>query len=164
MDIIGRIKQELNYVVFDEQSINYIYEAYLKKKEKYKCLTIGNDNVILYKSDNCKSWDGGAGFYYKSQDTEKYMKDIAALSLYLENTLVEILSVGNFATFINCNTFNNVSLLIGIGQASRMLHIFQDTSYRSLLKIFIHGDLCDEEYDEHIREFYESTAFNVTWI
>lgn len=40
MDIIGRIKQELNYDVFDSHSINYIYKAHLEKKEKYKCLTI----------------------------------------------------------------------------------------------------------------------------
>lgn len=164
MDIIGRIKQELNYDVFDSHSINYIYKAHLEKKEKYKCLTIGEDNVIMYKSDDCTSWEGGAGFYYKSQNIEKYMKDMSALSLCLENTLVEILGVGNFTTFISCNTFNNVSLFIGSNQASQMFHRFQDASYGSLLKIFINIDLRDEEHKERIREFYENTAFNVTWV
>lgn len=118
----------------------------------------------MYKSDDCTSWEGGAGFYYKSQNIEKYMKDMTALSLCLENTLIEILGVSNFTTFISCNTFNNVSLFIGSNQASQMFNRFQDASYGSLLKIFIHVDLRDEERKERIREFYENTAFNVNWL
>lgn len=166
MDIISKIKQELNYDVLDKNVVNQIYKLCLKSKKTFTCLTVGRSTILIYDSDNGKSWGSRTGVQFMTANIEK---DMAALSLCLENTFIEILCTDSLNNFIKHNNFNNVCIYIGLNQAEQIFYILQDVTYRCLLKLFVHIYSFDEEennkeFIKHIIDFFGNTVIGVIWL
>lgn len=164
MDIISKIKQELNYVVFDEMVTSSVYKNWLETKETFKCLTIGCNYIAIYESKNCIAWKSNYSFNFNNLNVLRYIRDMAALSLCLENTFLEILGIENFGIFVTNNNFSNVCIYIGISQSRETFDKFIDVKYGCLLKLFIHVESSEAESIEFIEQFFESTAFDIVWL
>ena len=163
-DIIGIIRQELDYVVFNETIINNVYKHWLETKEIFKCFTIGCNYIAIYESKNCISWKSNYSFNFNNLNALRYIRDIAALSLCLENTFLEILGTENFCTFVTNNNFNGICMYITIDEGSQPFDKFLDVRYGCLLKLFINMELDKVETIDAIEQFFESTAFDIIWI
>lgn len=164
MDIISKIKQELNYVVFDEMVTSRVYKKWIEIQEKFKCLTIGCNYIAIYGSKNCISWKSYYSINFNNLNAMRYTRDMAALSLCLENTFLEILGIENFGIFVTNNNFSNVCIYIGISQSRETFNKFIDVKYGCLLKLFIHVESSEAESIEFIEQFFESTAFDIVWV
>lgn len=164
MDIISRIHKELDYVVFDETITNTVYQNWLKTEEIFKCLSIGHNYIAIYESKNCMVWNSCYSISFNNFTALRYMRDMAALSLCLENTFLEILGSENFSNFLTNNNFNGVCMYISIDEGSRPFDRFLDVKYSCLLKLFINMELDIKESIESIEQFFESTAFDIIWL
>lgn len=91
MDIISKIKQEFNYVVYDPKRLIKMYEM-IQQNYRLVCLYINNDVCSLWQSSNGNNWGklSQEDFLIKNM---LFITDLIFLSMLFENVFIEFLDV-----------------------------------------------------------------------